>query len=76
MGAWDWLIGRPPGRSQYEIGAGEAPTELQGMMMQRARGQGPSAAELMMQRGLGQQIAAGRSAAAAQRRRDVARSSA
>ena len=59
----DWLMGTPPGKSKYEVGAG-AGTELQDLMMQRARGEGTSAAELMMNRGMQQQIAAGRSAAA------------
>ena len=59
----DFMFGSRPGKSKYEIGGG-AGTELQNLMMQRARGMGPSAAELMMNRGMQQQIAAGRSAAA------------
>jgi hypothetical protein len=56
MGESFWL-GKPPG----EVKAGP----MQELMMQRAQGTGgPSAAELMMQRGMGQQVAAGRSAAA------------
>ena len=67
MGSWDWLIGRGPGKSQYEIGAGAAPTELLGQLMRRAQGYADSPAQMMMQRGLGQQISAGRSAAASAR---------
>ena len=63
MGKEFWL-GKPPGKSKYEVGGG-AGTELQDLMMQRAAGTGgPSAAELMMNRGMQQQVAAGRSAAA------------
>ena len=62
MGTEFWL-GERPGKSRYEIGGG-ASGQLQDLMMQRAQGQGPSAAELMMNRGMQQQIAAGRSAAA------------
>jgi hypothetical protein len=60
----DWLMGTPPGKSKYELGGGAAGGTLQDLMLQRAQGQGPSAAELMMNRGMQQQIAAGRSAAA------------
>ena len=51
MGESFWL-GEKPGESRYDVGGG-AGAELQGLMMQRARGQGPSAAELMMNRGMG-----------------------
>jgi hypothetical protein len=62
MGADFWL-GEKPAKSKYEIGGTGA--ELQDLMMQRAAGTGgPSAAELMMNRGMQQQVAAGRSAAA------------
>lgn len=63
MGEEFWL-GKPPGKSKFELGGGEAGATLQDLMLQRAQGQGPSAAELMMNRGMQQQIAAGRSMAA------------
>ena len=62
MGESFWM-GEKPGKSEYEIGGG-ASGDLQNLMMQRAQGQGSSAAELMMNRGMQQQIAAGRSMAA------------
>jgi len=62
MGESFWM-GEKPGKSKYEVGGG-AGTELEDLMMQRARGEGTSAAELMMNRGMQQQVAAGRSAAA------------
>jgi hypothetical protein len=59
----DFWLGEKPKKSIYELGGEGA--DLQEMMQQRAMGTGgPSAAELMMQRGMQQQIAAGRSAAA------------
>lgn len=64
MGKEFWL-GKPPGESRYDVGAGGA--DLERLMMQRAQGMGPSAAELMMNRGMQQQIAAGRSMAAGAR---------
>lgn len=64
MGEEFWL-GKPPGKSKFELGGGEAGATLQDLMLQRAQGLGgPSAAELMMNRGMQQQIAAGRSMAA------------
>lgn len=63
MGEEFWL-GKPPGKSKFEVGGGEAGATLQDLMLQRAQGQGASAAELMMNRGMQQQIAAGRSMAA------------
>ena len=64
MGFMDWLFGSQPGKSTYELGGGAAGATLQDLMLQRAQGMGPSAAELMMNRGMQQQVAAGRSAAA------------
>jgi len=59
MGKEFWL-GRPAGEVE--------PGEMQELTMQRARGLGgPSAAELMMNMGMQQQIAAGRSMAAGAR---------
>ena len=59
-----WLLGRPPGKSKYDIGMDPYSQGLQRSMYEMAMGTGPSAAELMMDRGLQRQIAAGRSMAA------------
>ena len=53
----DFLLGEKPKKVQTG--------EMQGLVQELARGEGgPSAAELMMNRGMQQQVAAGRSAAA------------
>lgn len=65
MGFKEWLLGRGPGKSRYEVGGSDPYTAgLQRAMYERAMGTAPSAAELMMDRGMQQQIAAGRSMAA------------
>lgn len=65
MGLKTWLFGRPPGKSEYDVGMSDPYSQgLQQAMYDRAMGRGESAAELMMNRGLQQQIAAGRSMAA------------
>ena len=64
----DFLLGSGPAKSEYEIGGSEQAQGLMNQMYQRSMGQGgPSAAELMMNRGMGQQIAAGQAAAAGMR---------
>jgi len=65
MGLKEFLFGRPPGKSKYAVGQEDPYSAgLQRSMYEMAMGTGPSAAELMMDRGLQQQIAAGRSMAA------------
>ena len=64
----DFMLGSGPQKSEYEIGGSDESKGLMQQMYQRSLGQGgPSAAELMMNRGMGQQIAAGQSAAASMR---------
>ena len=64
----DFMLGSGPAKSQYNIGGSEESKGLMSQMYQRSMGQGgPSAAELMMNRGMGQQIAAGQAAAAGMR---------